>query len=101
MTKIPKGLSDTDMLKDCKEHKSTRSLFDLADEFDDNNIQKRKRVTETKATYIDGELTTALNKELLKLKIDLYKKGIIEYQVKLKRDGDNIILYPQQKKHKN
>lgn len=99
MVKIPKDLSDADMFKNYKEDKKEPSLFDIAKDFDKkNNAPKNMRKKDD--GYIDAYLAAALNKELLKLKLDLYKEGIVDYKIKLRRDGDEIILYPSiGKKH--
>lgn len=98
MAKIPKNLSDAAMFKGYKESKKGRSLFDIAKDFDDNHLV-RKETVKKEDSYIDKYLFTALNKELLKLKLDLYKEGIVDYQIKLKRDGQKILLYPVVNKH--
>ncbi len=100
MAKIPKDLSDKDMFKDYKEDKNQKSLFDVAKEFDENHAVKsiNKPSKKDSDSFIDSHLANALNNELLKLKLDLYKDGIIDYKINLRRDGDQIVLYPVKKK---
>ena len=101
MSKIPKNLSDKDMFKDYKEEKKEKSLFDIAREFDKNNTTAgKKNNNNIKDSYIDAKLAVDLEKELLKLKLDLYKEGIVDYQIKVKREDNKIILVPMIKKHK-
>ena len=101
MSKIPKNLSDKDMFKDYKEEKKEKSLFDIAREFDKNNAAAgKKNNNNIKDSYIDAKLAVDLEKELLKLKLDLYKEGIVDYQIKVKREDNKIILVPMVKKHK-
>lgn len=98
MGKIPRNLSDSAMFKDYKENKKGKSLFDIAKEFDDADTVKSHTVKKDDS-YMDKYLTDALNKELLKLKLDLYKDGIIDYQIKIGREGNKIVLYPSVKKN--
>lgn len=100
MGKIPKNLSDKAMFTGYKEGKKDQSLFDIAKEFDEGNTAK-SRVEKKEAGYIDKYLADALNKELLKLKLDLYKDGIIDYQIKVSRKDKQIILNPVIKKGHN
>ncbi|WP_196594457.1 hypothetical protein [Pectinatus sottacetonis] len=94
MNKIPKNLSDKDMFKEYKEEKKNRSLFDIANEFDKHMSRENKNNVQQDQGYINKELADRLEKELLKLKLDLYKEDIVDYKIKVHREGKNIILTP-------
>jgi len=93
--KIPRNLSDKDMVRD---------FVDEADiEEKIAQVEKSAKMRRTQAAKkeppidlamagLTPEITEKLGKELLKLKMELFREGVKDYAVKVKRDGMNIIL---------
>ncbi|MFA6850127.1 MAG: hypothetical protein WCS30_07210 [Selenomonadaceae bacterium] len=102
MTKIPKDLADKDMFKDYKEDKTVESMFLALEEKVDRQPGPKKRSEREKLqlAYLTPVLQEKLGKALLDLKMVLYKEGIVEYDIKVKRDGQKIVLLPIEHKKK-
>ena len=102
MTKIPKDLADKDMFKDYKEDKTVESMFLASEEKVDRQPGPKKRSEREKLqlAYLTPVLQEKLGKALLDLKMVLYKEGIVEYDIKVKRDGQKIVLLPIEHKKK-
>lgn len=104
MGKIAKNLSDRDMVKGYKEERTLESVF-----LESEAKEDRKKVTagapepreNLKLAYLTPEIVTRLGKMLLDLKLELYQKGIVEYDIRLRKEGSDIILSPAEKKKKN
>jgi len=96
MAKIPKNLADKDMFSGYKEKDSFESVF-LAAEDDEPTPLKAKKKTAAEniqLSYLTPVLQEKIGKLLLELKMDLYKEGVVDYEIKVKRDGKNIVLVP-------
>ena len=95
MKKIPRGLSDKEMIKNYVEEQSVEQQMLTAAK----KAEKLRRIKETekppeplaKAGFTK-ELTEQLGMELLALKIELGTTGVKDYKFKIKRDGEKIIL---------
>ena len=97
MAKIPKNLSDKDMLQDFQEEHSLESIFLEAEAKDDK--KRRKKLAEQpksdlQIAYLTPDIIEKLGKLLLELKLDLYQQGIVDYKMRVHRDGKNIVLSP-------
>ena len=95
MKKIPRGLSDKDMIKNYVEEKSVEQQMLTAAK----KAEKLRRVEESEAppeplakAGFTKELTEQLGMELLALKIELAASGVKHYNFKIKRDGEKIFL---------
>ena len=101
MKKIPRGLTDKDMVKNYVEEKSVEQQMLTAAK----KAEKLRRVEEAekppeplaKAGFTK-ELTEQLGMELLALKIELGAAGVKNYNFKIKRDGEKITLSVVDKK---
>jgi hypothetical protein len=102
MAKIPKDLADKDMFQGYKEKASFESMFLAAEEEPQSvtKVQKKSAVENLQLAYLTPALQEKIGKMLLDLKMDLYKEGIVDYEIKAKREGRNIILVPSMTKGK-
>lgn len=95
MAKIPRGLTDKDMVKNYVEEETIESQLLTAAK----RAEKMRLVEEAEAppeplakAGFTKELTEKLGMELLALKIELSNSGVKSYNLKIKRDGEKITL---------
>ena len=101
MPKIPRGLTDKDMVKNYVEEETIeQQLLNAA-----KKAEKMRLVAETEAppeplarAGFTPELTDKLGRELFALKMELSNAGIKSYNFKIKRDGERITLTVVDKK---
>ena len=98
MSKIPKNLSDKEMFKNYKEEKTLENIFLEAEDKIEKHQLASKMNNNIKIAYLTQDIVDTLGKMLLGLKLDLYKEGIIDYSIKVEREGNKIILSPTSKK---
>ena len=102
MSRIPKGLTDKDMFRDYVEEASLEDRFIHAEKQSERQ-RREQAVSEPPADLARAgftpELTEALGKVLLQLKMELFREGIRQYSFKIHRDGEQIILTPKYKKN--
>lgn len=101
MKKIPRGLTDKDMVKNFVEEGTIESQLLTAAK----KAEKLRRIEEAEAppeplakSGFTKELTEKLGMELLAMKIELSNSGVKSYNFKIKRDGEKIILTVKDKK---
>lgn len=98
MAKIPKGLSDKDMLQGYVEQETMESHFLAAEEAEDKKRRAKaalgKPEKSISLTGFDDELVDLLGRKLLELKMELFREGIKNYTMKVKREGKSIIITP-------
>lgn len=102
LPKIPKGLTDKDMVKNYIEEETIeQQLLNAA-----KKAEKMRLIADeaeappaplAKAGFTP-ELTDKLGRELLALKIELSNAGVKSYNFKIKRDGERITLTVVDKK---
>lgn len=103
MAKIPKGLSDKDMLQGYVEQATMESQFLAAEEAEDKRRRARGMAAAEKRISLAGftdELTEELGKKLLELKMELFRDGVRDYSMKVKKDGRSIIIRPVEVKQR-
>lgn len=101
MSKIPRGLTDKDMVKNYVEEETIeQQLLNAA-----KKAEKLRLIEEAEAppaplakAGFTSELTDKLGRELLALKLELANKGVKDYNFKIKRDGERITLTVVDKK---
>lgn len=103
MAKIPKNLSDKEMFVGFKEEKTFEHTFLEADtQIEDKPaIHKKKEKEDLSTAFLTKELQEKIGKALLELKLDLFKEGLVEYDLKVTREGKKIVLSAVASKKKN
>lgn len=101
MKKIPRGLSDKDMVKNYVEQESVEEKMLKAAQL----AERQRQIEEAEAppeplakAGFTKELTEQLGMELLALKMELAASGVKKFGYKVKRDGEKIILTVTDKK---
>jgi len=102
MAKIPKNLSDKSMFGDYQEQITFENDF-----YSEETAAQRlaKPVKKEKADYVSEfftpELQEKVGKLLLEIKVELYKEGIVDFDMKVARQGKQVILTATPGKKKN
>jgi hypothetical protein len=93
LVKIKKNLSDSDMLKGWQEE-STFETEILEEETVARPVKTTKKdaAEDINSAYLTPELKESVGKALLELKLNLYKQGIVDYQVKVACQDNQVIL---------
>ena len=91
MAKIPKNLSDKDMMVNFKEELTFENMF--SDEPEVKKVQKKDKENLNTA-FLSEELQEKIGKALLDLKLELYKEGMVVYKIKVVRENHKITLLP-------
>jgi hypothetical protein len=90
MSKIPKNRSDQEMLVNFKE----KVTFE--NDHHDEEITKASPKTNKKeaatTSFFAPEIQEKVGKLLLEIKVKLYKEGIVDYDIKVARDGNQVTL---------
>ena len=101
MGKIPKNLSDKDMFKGWQEEPTLEETMLKAAEPKQATRLPAKRAPKTESregayqTYLSQDAIDTMEKLLLEIKVDLYKQGISDYHINVRRDGNTILLEHQ------
>ena len=98
MAKIPKNLSDKDMMAGYVEDTSLEDVFLKAEKEADAKRRARAGIeppADLARAGFTPALTDKLGRALLELKMELYREDIREYTFKISRDGHNIVLTPK------
>lgn len=98
MKKIPKGLSDQEMFKDCPEAYEEAPARPAASAQTAARSARRDAKQEPEAPpelYLARDAVDALNKLLLALKVELYGRGVVDYRIAVRREGKSIVLTPE------
>lgn len=95
MSKIPKNLTDKDMVKNYVEEQTIEDqLLKAAKKAE--KLEAAAKLAEPPAPLAKAgftpELTDKLGRELLALKLELANSGVKSYNFKVKRDGEQIVL---------
>lgn len=99
MGKIPKNLSDKEMFKDYEEEPTIEETFQRAERAREAKAREKvKDSRELTALALSPEILDALEKLLLEVKVELYREGIVDYRLTVRREGTNILLSPAVKK---
>lgn len=89
--KISKNLSDADMFKGYKEELT----FETGPAEQEEKPAKRSnsaKAPDLHTSFFTPELQEQVGKALLEIKLQLYKEGIVDYTIKVSRDGRKVIL---------
>ncbi len=102
MSKIPKNRSDKEMLAGFMEEETLEEALQKKARAEEAReaVQKAKEAQEAVPPNLlragfTKDLTDALGKALMELKLELAQEGITRYTFKVKREGESIILTPK------
>lgn len=98
MAKIPKNLSDKLMFEGVQEKQTFETMFMEEETVPVPRPKKEKESLE--AGFLTKELAEKIGRALLEMKLDLYKEGMVEYTIKVAREGKTVVLSPQPVKKK-
>ena len=99
MPKIPKNLSDKDMFKGWQEEPTIEETMLKAAE--PKNASARPQARRANApqkregaysTYLSQDAIDTMEKLLLEIKLDLFRQGVPDYRINVRRDGNTILL---------
>ncbi|HWR08759.1 hypothetical protein [Sporomusa sp.] len=94
MTKIKKNLSDSEMFKGWHEQLTFETAIN--DEQPAPPVvratKKDPAAEDINSAFLTPELKESIGKALLELKLNLYKEGIVDYQVKVSCQGHQVLL---------
>lgn len=93
--KIAKNLSDAEMFKNYKEELTFEN--NTAEAEPPSKPVKRttdagKKAEDINTAFFTPELQQQIGKALLELKLQLFKEGLVDYNLKVTREGRRIIL---------
>ena len=104
MAKIPKNLTDKAMFEDYNEVETFETMSSTEEEpqAKPKVKGKGKDKEDLSTAFLTKELQEKIGKALLELKLELYKEGIVEYDIKVVREEKKILLnaVPLKKKKK-
>ncbi|MCI7539509.1 MAG: hypothetical protein MSA50_02795 [Veillonellaceae bacterium] len=98
MSKIPKNLTDKDMLKNWVEEETVEDKFLRAEKIEDKKRRERAGIeppAELARAGLTRQLTEELGKALTELKMQLSLKGAKDITYKVKNDGTKIVITPK------
>ena len=98
MSKIPKNLTDKDMLKNWVEEETVEDKFLRAETIEDKKRRERAGIeppAELARAGLTRQLTEELGKALTELKMQLSLKGAKDITYKVKNDGTKIVITPK------
>lgn len=103
MAKIPKGLADKDMFVGVKEIETFETMVFTEEVPVAKPKVKTKEKDDLATAFLTKELQEKIGKALLELKLDLFKEGLVDYDIKVVREDKKIILsaMPTKKKVNN
>jgi hypothetical protein len=92
LSKIKKNLSDAEMFKGWQEAPTFET--DAADEPVRPPVRplRKEPAEDINSAYFTPELKEAVGKALLELKLNMYKEGIVDYQIKVSCQGNKVLL---------
>ena len=98
MSKIPKNLSDKDMMKNWVEPETLEQQFEKAEKAAEKKRREAPGVEpplELAKAGFDRRLTEELGKALTEMRLQLTLKGAKDIRFRIKKDGETITITPQ------
>ena len=92
MAKIKKNLSDSDMLGNSKEEITFEHVDRNSDDEQSVAKQSKGQSKGLDEGYMSRQAADHLNKALLEFKVSMFQKGILDYDFKISREENRIIL---------
>ena len=99
MAKIKKNLSDSEMLKGYKETVTFENMFE--EETPKPKVKAPKEENDFFSSFFTKELKEKVGKQLLEIKLELYKQGITDFELKASREGTKVIIEAKEIKKKS
>lgn len=100
MAKIPKNLSDQAMFVDTTEEESFETMVLGEAPAKARQKSKAKEKEDLALSFLTSELQEKIGRCLLELKLELFKEGVVGYDIKVAREGKKIVLSPAVRKKK-
>lgn len=92
---IKRNLSDAEMFKNCKEEltfeNSTAEAHEPVKQVK-RTVDGSKKNEDINTAFLTPELQQQIGKALLELKLQLFKEGVVDYNLKVTRVGRQILL---------
>ncbi|MBQ8699715.1 MAG: hypothetical protein IJ812_07930 [Schwartzia sp.] len=98
MAKIPKNLSDKDMFKGWQEEPTIEeTMLQAATPKQTSRPQAKRTPAKDNRdgayqTYLAQDAIDTMEKLLLEIKLDLFRQGISDYRVNVRREGNTVLL---------
>ncbi len=92
MVKIPRDRQDAEMVGSMAEEASFEHLSDGAASRPAARPGKNQAQPPAYAAFFTPELQENVGKALLNLKVNLYKRGIVDFTVKVTCENDHIVI---------
>lgn len=92
MAKIPKNLSDKSMIGNYKEEITFENDIFIEEVAKPRQVVAKKEKAGYVSEFFTPELQEKVGKALLELKVELYKEGIVDFNIKVARQDKQIIL---------
>lgn len=93
--KIPKNRSDADMLAHAAKEESKRTSTSRQ-----VKVSSRPQTKEEfQRDFLPPELAQRLGELLIQIKMEYYREEIVDFSIEARKDGKNIVLVTQPKKH--
>lgn len=89
------------MFEGVKEEQTFETMFWQDEETHPPKAKAKGKEKENLAAgFVTKELQEKIGNLLLELKLQLYKEGIVDYRIKVAREGERIVLSPVPAKNK-
>ncbi len=92
MVKIRKNLSDREMLGATEEELTFETRGDEAESRQKAKKPPQKQAQGLDEGYLSRQAADHLNKALLEFKVSMFQKGILDYDFKVSREENKIVL---------
>lgn len=92
MSKIKKNLSDAEMLKGWQEQPTFETELQEEPVRPPVKAARKDPADDINSAYFTPEVKEAVGKALLELKLNMYKEGIVDYQIKVSCQGNQVML---------
>jgi hypothetical protein len=98
VAKIPKNLSDRDMVGAFTENLTFEN--DVLQDEKKKTVKMKQEAKSYSSEFFTPDLQEKVGKALLELKVQLYKEGIVDFDIKVSRDAQTVSLRAVPKKAK-
>lgn len=101
--KIPRGLTDKEMFRDYVEEETPEIAFAAAEKRKEKRLREKDGIeppADLARAGLTADIMDRLGRELLQLKMELFREGVKDYVMQIQREGERIILTPVERIHK-